>query len=130
MLLWLIAVGSAAGGVSRYLLGSAIQQRAGFAFPMGTLVINVTGSLLIGFLLKFAFAGTSLSPETRALLVTGFCGGYTTFSTFSYDTAALIEGGEYGRAGAYVALSVALSLIATIAGFALARQVASFNLRG
>jgi len=118
-----VAVGSAAGGVSRYLLGVFLQQRIGTGFPVGTLVINVTGSLLLGFLLRSAFVSMSVSPEMRVMLTTGFCGGYTTFSTFSYDTAGLLEGGQYGRAVLYVTLSVGLSLIGTLAGFALAQSV-------
>ncbi|HEY5087216.1 MAG TPA: fluoride efflux transporter CrcB, partial [Gemmatimonadaceae bacterium] len=121
MLIWLyVAVGSAFGGVSRYVVGAAIQQRFGLAFPMGTLLINITGSFLIGFILRLALGGTQMSPETRIFLTTGFCGGFTTFSTFSYDTATLIEGGQYRRAGTYVVLSVVVSIIATFAGFALA----------
>lgn len=120
MLYLFIAIGSALGGVSRYAVGVALQPRFGAGFPGGTLVINVTGSLLLGFLLRAALGSVSVSPEMRALLTTGFCGGYTTFSTFSYDTAALIEGGQYGRAATYVVLSVGLSLLATFAGFALA----------
>ncbi len=117
-----VGIGSALGGVSRYVIGFAVQQRFGSGFPVGTLLINVTGSFVIGFLLRAAFAGTQISPETRAFLATGFCGGYTTFSTFSYDTATLIEGGEYSRAALYIVLSVVLSLVAVFAGFALAQS--------
>jgi CrcB protein len=122
MLLLYIAAGSAIGGVTRYLVGFAIQQRAGVEFPLGTLIINITGSLLLGFLLRAALEGVSVSPEVRAFLTTGFCGGYTTFSTFSYDTVALVQGGEYRRAMTYVILSVVLSLVATFAGVALAQS--------
>ena len=130
MLLWLyVAVGSAFGGVSRYVVGAAVQQRFGLAFPMGTLLINITGSFLIGFILRLALGGTQMSPETRIFLTTGFCGGFTTFSTFSYDTAALIEGGQYRRATTYVVLSVVVSVIATFAGFALAQSALTFRSR-
>jgi CrcB protein len=117
-----VAIGGAVGSVARLLLSGAIQQRAGTAFPAGTLVINVVGSLLLGFLLRYALGSTSVSPEARALLTTGFCGGFTTFSTFSYETVTLVEDGDWGRAGAYVALSVVLSLVACAAGVVLARQ--------
>jgi CrcB protein len=120
---WAIAVGAAAGGVARHYLGFSIQQRLGATFPWGTLVINVTGSLLLGFILRYAFATPGISVELRALLTTGFCGGYTTFSTFSYETAALLEDGQYERAGAYAFGSVLLSLVATFGGFMLAREV-------
>ena len=122
MIWWWVALGSAAGGVSRYFLGAAIQERVGPGFPMGTLIINVTGSLLLGFLWRYAI-GTQATPELRAALTTGFCGGYTTFSTFSYETAVLMEGGEWRRAGLYVVLSVVVALVGTFAGFGLARQL-------
>ena len=131
MLIWLyVAAGSALGGVSRYIIGSAVQERFGFAFPAGTLIVNITGSLLLGFLLRLAFGGTQLSPESRIFLTTGFCGGYTTFSTFSYDTAAMLETGQYRRAALYVSLSVVLSIVATFAGFALAQSALTFRARG
>lgn len=130
MLIWLyVAVGSAAGGVSRYLLGTVIQQRYGLGFPIGTLVVNITGSLLLGFILRLALGGTQMSPETRILLTTGFCGGYTTFSTFTYETAAMFESGQYRRAIVYVTLSVVLSVLATFAGFALAQSALTFRSR-
>lgn len=126
-LLGMIAVGSAAGGVARFVLATAVQARSGGAFPSGTLLVNVSGSLLLGFLLRYALGSTAISPEVRAMLTTGFCGGYTTFSTFSYETVALIEDGDYRRAGSYVTASVALSLLGTLGGFALAR--AALDLR-
>ncbi|MGI9075867.1 MAG: fluoride efflux transporter CrcB [Gemmatimonadaceae bacterium] len=95
-MIWYIAVGGAAGSVSRYLLGTFVQQRTGATFPLGTLIINVTGSLLLGFLLRYTFATPAASPEMRALLTIGFCGGYTTFSTFSYETLALLEAASTG----------------------------------
>jgi fluoride exporter len=130
MLIWLyIAVGSAAGGVSRYVIGSAMQQRFGVSFPVGTLLVNITGSLLLGLIMRLALGGTQISPETRIFLTTGFCGGYTTFSTFSYDTAVMFESGQYRRAMLYVTLSVVLSVIATFAGFALAQSALTFRSR-
>ncbi len=122
-MIWYIALGSAIGGASRYALGSALQQRVAPGFPVSTLVINVTGSLLLGFLLRAAFASPAFTPEVRAMLTTGFCGGYTTFSTFSYDTALLLERGDYGRVALYVGLSVTLSIAATFAGFAAAQSL-------
>lgn len=122
-MLWYIALGSAIGGVARYMIGTLIQTRAGADFPTGTMVVNLTGSLLLGFLLR-AFARSALvSPEIAALLTTGLCGGYTTFSTYSYETAALIEDGRYTRAAVYVTLSVGLALVGVFVGFALARGI-------
>jgi CrcB protein len=122
-MIWYVAAGSALGGTTRYLLGSLIQQRAGADFPLGTLVINVTGSLLLGFLMRYALATPTVTPELRALLTTGFCAGYTTFSTFSYETATLLEDGDYRRAALYVLLSLLLSVAAMLLGFAAARRL-------
>ena len=126
---WAVAVGAAAGGVSRYYLSFAVQQRLGAAFPWGTLLINVTGSLLLGFLMRYALATPSVSPELRLLLTTGFCGGYTTFSTFSYETVMMLEDGQYARAATYAAGSVFVALLATAGGFILARELIAFRAR-
>jgi CrcB protein len=129
-MIWYIALGGALGSAARFLLGSQIQQRAGVAFPTGTLVINITGSLLLGFLLRYALGSEWISPEVRGLLTTGFCGGYTTFSTFSYETAAMLEDGSYLRPLWYVLLSVLAALAGTLAGFALARQLLALERGG
>ncbi len=126
---WAIAIGAAVGGVSRYYLSAAVQHRMGSTFPWGTLVINVTGSLVLGFIMRYAISTPALSVEMRALLTTGFCGGYTTFSTYSYETATLIEDGQLGRAGSYALASVVLALAGTIGGFALAREVIALRER-
>jgi CrcB protein len=126
---WAIAIGAALGGVARYYLGSAVQQRVGVTFPWGTLLINVSGSLLLGFIVRYALATPSVSVEMRALLTTGFCGGYTTFSTYSYETAALLEDGQYQRAGLYAVGSMVIALAATFCGFILARELIAFRER-
>jgi len=120
---WYVAIGSGIGGVVRLLLGSFIQQRAGSSFPLGTLIINITGSFILGFIIRYALATPSITPEIRALLTTGFCGGYTTFSTYSFETATLIEDGRYERASLYILLSVGVALLGTFGGFATARQL-------
>ncbi len=122
-MLWYIAVGSAIGGVSRYLVGGLVQRLAAGTFPAGTLLINITGSFLLGAILRYGIDTPTLTPELRALLTVGFCGGYTTFSTFSYETIALMEDGEWSRAALYVGLSVGLSLLATFLGFVAAREL-------
>ncbi len=119
-MLFAIALGGAVGSVLRYGIGSVLQQRVGAGFPVGTFVVNVTGSLLLGFLVRYLLA-TPASPELRAALTIGLCGGYTTFSTFSLETLRLLEEGNWGRAGFYVVASVALSLLATASGLALGR---------
>lgn len=126
-LFWSIAVGGAVGCLSRYYATQFIQQRVGPSFPAGTLVINITGSFLLGFLMRYALQSAAMSAETRAMLTTGFCGGYTTFSTFSYETALMIEDGEYGRAALYIGSSVAGCVIGTFLGFAAANFLLSFR---
>jgi fluoride exporter len=121
MLLY-VAVGSAIGGASRYLLGGLVQRLLDTTFPAGTLLINISGSFLLGAILRYAIETPTLSPEVRAFLTIGFCGGYTTFSTFSYETVAMIEDGEWTRAGLYVGASVLLSLLGVFLGFAVARE--------
>lgn len=121
MLIW-IGLGGAAGSVFRYLLGGVVQRTAGMAFPVGTLAVNVAGCFLIGVLTQH-FMNLQTTPAMRAALITGFCGGFTTFSAFSIEVVGLMNGGEYGRAGVYVVLSVLLSLLATFGGIAVARLV-------
>lgn len=119
-MLWYIAGGSALGGVSRYLLGGFIQRQAGPGFPWGTLTINLTGSFLIGLLMRIGFESDWISPQARIALTTGLLGGYTTFSSFSYETAALLRDGEYARATAYLAVSALAGVAAAIGGHAIA----------
>jgi CrcB protein len=126
-MLWYIAVGSALGGVSRYLVGGLMQRLLDTTFPAGTLVVNVTGSFLLGLFLRYAIDTPTLTPELRAFLTIGFCGGYTTFSTFSYESVALLEEGDWARGAIYVALSLVLSFAAMILGFAAARGVVSLR---
>jgi CrcB protein len=123
MIWWYVALGSAVGGVARLALASVVQQRVGPDFPVGTLVVNITGSFVLGLLLRYALATDAISPEVRALLTTGFCGGYTTFSTFTYETLHLVEEGEHARAGLYVLLSVILSLVGAWLGIVAAREL-------
>ena len=122
-LTWYVALGSAFGGAARFALGVFLQQRTATAFPVGTLIINVTGSLVLGFVMRYALAASDGSPEMRALVATGFCGGYTTFSAFSYETLTLVQAGDYRRAGMYVVTSVVLAIAATVAGMAAANAL-------
>lgn len=124
-MLWYIALGSAIGGAGRYLLGGLVQRSFAGTFPTGTLFVNITGSFLLGLLLRYAVDTPTVTPEFRALLTVGLCGGYTTFSTFSYESLALMKDGDWGRAALYVALSLGLSLLATFLGVAAAREVVS-----
>jgi CrcB protein len=122
MILLLIALGGAAGSVARYLVGRAVQGAIHPDFPIGTLVVNVAGCLAIGVLAR-VFLHSQTELPLRAALMVGFCGGFTTFSTFTLETLGLIQGGEWGRAAAYVALSCFVCLGATIAGFAIGRPL-------
>jgi fluoride exporter len=116
-----IALGSAFGGAARYLLGTFIQGRLGAGFPVGTLIINISGAFLLGFIFTYALGTPAVSPEMRGLLTTGICGGYTTFSTFSYETMMLVEDGQLTRAAIYVILSVLIALLGVWLGLALGR---------
>jgi CrcB protein len=117
-----IAIGSAIGGLSRHWLSGIVARLAGETFPWGTLLINVTGSFVIGFF------GTLTGPDGRVFVgstgrqfvMVGICGGYTTFSSFSLQTLNLLNDGEWLGAGGYVGASVVLCLLAVWAGYALA----------
>jgi CrcB protein len=122
-MIWYIAIGSALGGVARYLFGGLIQRLTGGTFPTGTLLVNVTGSFLLGLIFRYAAESAAITPEVRAFLTIGICGGYTTFSSFSYETARLLEDGETVRALSYVLLSVVLSVGATFLGLAAGREL-------
>lgn len=118
-----IALGGAIGSVLRYVLGGAVQRFSARGFPIGTLAVNVIGCLIIGMLMQ-RLLNDQPHPVARAFLVVGFCGGFTTFSTFSSETIGLMLGGEMGRATIYVLLSVALCLGATWGGMNAARAFA------
>jgi CrcB protein len=122
MILLLVALGGGLGAVLRYSLGGWIYGFTGTEFPWDTAVINVTGSFAIGLVLQY-LSGMSAPPEWRAFLAIGFLGGYTTFSTFTWETVQLLRGGQWQRASLYVTLSVLLSLLGTIAGLRMASLI-------
>jgi len=111
-----VALGSGFGGAARYLLGLLIQ-RPGLQFPVATLAINVIGSFALGLVLRLGLDPATMTPVTRAFLTAGVCGGFTTFSTFSAETVALLEQGAWARGLAYVAGSVVLSVAAAALGY-------------
>lgn len=120
--LLLVALGSACGGVARFLLAGWMGERVGGPFPWGTVLVNVTGSALIGALAAIEDAGRdTLSLPARQFLMTGVLGGYTTFSSFSLQTLRLAQEGDWARAGANVAGSVLLCLAGVAAGYRLVR---------
>jgi CrcB protein len=113
-----VAAGAFVGAPSRYLLDRAITSRVRSDLPWGTFAINVTGSLILGLLTGLTLSG-HLSFTLKALLGTGLCGGYTTFSTFSFETLRLLEEDQLLEAAGNVAASVVVSLAAAGAGLAI-----------
>jgi fluoride exporter len=113
----LIAVGGAAGSLGRYWLSVYMARQVPTAFPLGTMLVNLSGCLLIGLLYGLATRHAWLTLEWRLFLITGICGGYTTFSSFSYESIVLIRQGNYGYFFGYVFGSVVLGLLATAGGF-------------
>jgi fluoride exporter len=123
MQILIVAVGGAVGSVCRFLTGVVVTRLAGPAFPWGTFTVNVVGSFAIGFLAELVARKLNASMEMRLLIVVGFLGGFTTFSSFSLDTIALIERGATAAALSYVLASVVISLLATFGGLAFGRAV-------
>jgi fluoride exporter len=119
----LVALGGAVGSVCRYLVGAWTLRRFGPAFPWGTLTVNIVGCFVIGLLTEVIARRLNASAEMRLLLVTGFLGGFTTFSAFSLDAIALYERGAVTAAALYVAASVGVSLVAVFGGLALGRAM-------
>ena len=117
-----LAVGGVAGTFARYAMTGAIDRLAGPGFPFGTLAVNGLGCAVIGFLASTSGPRLPLSPDARLLLITGFCGAFTTFSAFVLDTTLLADGGHAWRAIANVAGSVILGLLAFRAGALLAAR--------
>ncbi len=117
MVVWFaVALGGAAGSVLRYAIGLAFV-RTSLAFPFGTLLVNVLGSFLIGVFARW-FSAPGLDPVWRIALTVGFCGGFTTFSTFSAELITLAQEGRTLRAAIYVVVSVSLAVLATVLGLA------------
>lgn len=119
-----IAAGGALGALSRYGLYTAVHAAAGRAFPYGTLVVNVLGSLAMGFLYVWLFDRLNVGAEWRAFLLVGFLGSFTTFSAFSLETLNLLEQGAAGRAALNVVASVVVCITAAWIGTIVARQLA------
>lgn len=114
-----VALGGALGSVARYGCSGVVSRLTDGAFPFGTMVVNVTGAILIGFLAALSVTEGRLlvPPSVRLFTMTGICGGYTTFSTFSLETFNLLRDGEWLRAGANVLLSVMFCLLAVMIGY-------------
>ncbi len=106
-----LAIGSLVGGFSRYILAGAVYRFAGNGFPHGTLVVNLTGCFLIGLFDTWTQERFSLGPHARMLLMIGFCGAFTTFSTLIFETSNLLKDGEFLVAVANVLISVVAGLV-------------------
>jgi fluoride exporter len=122
--LLLIAVGGAAGAVSRFLVDTWVSERTASAFPWGTFVVNLSGSFLLGLLFALAIERDVLPADVRGPLMIGFIGAYTTFSTLMLESWRLVEGGAIGLALGNLVASSILGIVALVSGLALGRVVA------
>ena len=120
----LVFIGAGLGGLMRFMLSTAVQKACnGWVFPLGTFVVNITGCLIIGFLAQLAESKNLMMPEFRAFFLIGILGGYTTFSSFGYETLQLIKSGEFLYAALNAVLQVVLGLFFVWLGAILARLV-------
>lgn len=118
-ILLLIGAGGFLGSIARYLTQQGIGKILPVAFPYGTFIVNITGCFLIGVLYAFSNRSNMLITEWRLFLTTGFCGGFTTFSTFSIEAYTLVREGQYLYFALYAGLSVALGIFATFIAIAI-----------
>lgn len=116
-----VMLGSAIGGGCRFLVSKVVTENTASVFPWGTFAVNLVGSLLIGILFGLAERGVSLSPQMKALLITGFCGGFTTFSTFAHENYLLLNDSRFWILFLYAILSFTLGLLLAYVGHALMR---------
>jgi CrcB protein len=122
-ILLFIGSGSFLGGIARYLLSRSIQNTVITSFPLGTFWVNITGCFLIGLIYGLSDRGTPISNELRLFLAVGFCGGFTTFSTFSNENLALLRDGSILYFSLYAGLSVFIGLLVTFGGHALTKII-------
>ena len=122
----LVGVGGCAGSVARYGL-SVTSQRFSVGWPVGTMAANVLGCLVIGIVAGLSERGESISPEARLAMATGFCGGFTTMSSMIYESAQMLQAGEYLHATMYAGGSFVLSFAAFVAGLMAVRILVKFG---
>jgi fluoride exporter len=122
-LLWIAAAG-ALGTLARYGMGSLVQQASGGSFPMGTLAVNMTGCFLFGVFWSLAEGRLLISGETRIIILTGFMGAFTTFSSFMYETSAYMQDGQWAMAGVNLLAQNMSGIICMLLGIALGRLAA------
>lgn len=118
LIIWL---GGGLGSVFRYLVQLGVSKLITVTFPVGTFLVNITGCFVIGLLYALANKYVVITMEWRLFLITGLCGGYTTFSSFSYESISLFRQGNYTYLAFYVGLSVVLGLLSTIAGMSIVK---------
>ena len=123
MPLILVGLGGFAGAVSRYLVDGFVADRSGGAFPWGTLVVNASGTFVLGLVFAMTTERAILPAEIRGPLMIGFLGAYTTFSTYVLESWRLIEGGAWGYALVNLGGSVAIGVVAVVAGLAIGRAI-------
>lgn len=121
--LLLVGLGSCIGGIARYLSQLLVQKHYPSSFPFGTLSVNITGCFLVGIIYALADRGNIMSPGTRLLLATGFCGGFTTFSSFAFENISLLRDGEFFYTSMYILLSVVFGLLAVYLGILLIKSI-------
>jgi CrcB protein len=119
--LLLIFLGGGLGSVSRYALSKLLNPA--FPFPIGTFAVNILGSLLIGFILGYAFKNSEMSNPFILFLTVGFCGGFTTFSAFALENLTFLKNGEYTSFAVYSISSLLLSIVAVFLGFWLIKTI-------
>jgi CrcB protein len=117
----LVGIGGGVGSILRYLVKVAAEKIYGNSFPLATFTANMLGCLLIGLLLGYFTKNQNIPSDWSLLLITGFCGGFTTFSTFSSENLNLIQTGNYFTAMAYILGSLVLGVLAVFAGFGLVK---------
>ncbi|MDO5394988.1 MAG: fluoride efflux transporter CrcB [Bacteroidales bacterium] len=115
----IVGAGSCLGGMARYVVGTLIQSRSGSLFPWGTLAVNVIGCFLMGIIVGLIGKGVSISDGLRLFVTVGFCGGFTTFSTFMHENTLLLDGGNFALTLIYAAVSLVLGLGALYAALRL-----------
>jgi len=117
----IVALGAILGANLRYVLSRFTAKLVGPVFPYGTLIINVTGSFLVGWFMIWTTERVLVDPRWRLLIVIGFCGGFTTFSSYAFETMAYFEQGQWALMATNIVANNLLSLLAVVAGMALAR---------
>ncbi len=121
-LLW-IGIAGGLGSIARYLISGTAVQWLGNSYAHGTLIVNVLGSFLMGFLVEFSTSSSFISPTFRLIIATGFLGGFTTYSSFNQETIQHLQSGDYPKAFLYIMMTLVFCLIAGYLGWGLARKI-------